>query len=107
MFIFRWFGAEVYSSHKIFFSDICSKQIRSIATINVFLISFTWSKNCFEFAFRNHLFESELIYSLQAALQELEELKQIVPKESLVYFLIGKVLLQLSCILVCIIKYIY
>lgn len=29
--------------------------------------------------------------SLQAALQELEELKQIVPKESLVYFLIGKV----------------
>lgn len=27
----------------------------------------------------------------QAALQELEELKQIVPKESLVYFLIGKV----------------
>lgn len=28
---------------------------------------------------------------LQAALQELEELKQIVPKESLVYFLIGKV----------------
>lgn len=32
-----------------------------------------------------------LTYSLQAALQELEELKQIVPKESLVYFLIGKV----------------
>lgn len=29
--------------------------------------------------------------SSQAALQELEELKQIVPKESLVYFLIGKV----------------
>ena len=28
---------------------------------------------------------------LQEALQELEELKQIVPKESLVYFLIGKV----------------
>lgn len=28
---------------------------------------------------------------VQAALQELEELKQIVPKESLVYFLIGKV----------------
>lgn len=27
----------------------------------------------------------------QEALQELEELKQIVPKESLVYFLIGKV----------------
>lgn len=27
----------------------------------------------------------------QSALQELEELKQIVPKESLVYFLIGKV----------------
>ena len=32
-----------------------------------------------------------LVCVLQAALQELEELKQIVPKESLVYFLIGKV----------------
>lgn len=31
---------------------------------------------------------------MQAALQELEELKQIVPKESLVYFLIGKVCLK-------------
>ncbi|KAL4695365.1 hypothetical protein H8959_000460 [Pygathrix nigripes] len=28
----------------------------------------------------------------KSALQELEELKQIVPKESLIYFLIGKVL---------------
>lgn len=36
---------------------------------------------------------------LQAALQELEELKQIVPKESLVYFLIGKVKRRLeSCL---------
>ena len=34
--------------------------------------------------------------SVQAALQELEELKQIVPKESLVYFLIGKVTV-ISC----------
>nr|XP_033932818.1 cell division cycle protein 27 homolog [Pseudochaenichthys georgianus] len=31
-----------------------------------------------------------------AALQELEELKQIVPKESLVYFLIGKVYKKLG-----------
>eukprot|EP00061_Rhincodon_typus_P012818 g38790.t1 len=34
--------------------------------------------------------------SKQAALQELEELKQIVPKESLVYFLIGKVYKKLG-----------
>lgn len=39
----------------------------------------------------NHRNNVTLIISLQAALQELEELKQIVPKESLVYFLIGKV----------------
>lgn len=32
----------------------------------------------------------------QSALQELEELKQIVPKESLVYFLIGKVYKKLG-----------
>ncbi|MCJ8749502.1 hypothetical protein PDJAM_G00177090 [Pangasius djambal] len=32
----------------------------------------------------------------KAALQELEELKQIVPKESLVYFLIGKVYKKLG-----------
>lgn len=31
------------------------------------------------------------LFFLQEALKELEELKQIVPKESLVYFLIGKV----------------
>lgn len=36
--------------------------------------------------------------SFQYALQELEELKQIVPKESLVYFLIGKVKTILSII---------
>lgn len=36
--------------------------------------------------------------SLQAALQELEELKQIVPKESLVYFLIGKVTSPSVCL---------
>jgi len=35
---------------------------------------------------------------MQAALQELEELKQIVPKESLVYFLIGKVTIILSSV---------
>ena len=33
----------------------------------------------------------------QEALKELEELKEIVPKESLVYFLIGKV--QLSSVI--------
>lgn len=33
----------------------------------------------------------------QEALKELEELKEIVPKESLVYFLIGKVLSLISC----------
>lgn len=30
-------------------------------------------------------------FELQEALAELEELKEIVPRESLVYFLIGKV----------------
>lgn len=31
------------------------------------------------------------VFFFQEALTELEQLKQIVPKESLVYFLIGKV----------------
>lgn len=50
-------------------------------------IAVQWCNACLHTASLCYVF----ILPFQSALQELEELKQIVPKESLVYFLIGKV----------------
>lgn len=90
--LFAWHKEKSWSTLIPWVQHALKKSEKALDTLNKAIVIDPKNPLC-KFHRASVLFANE---KYKSALQELEELKQIVPKESLVYFLIGKVYKKLG-----------